>query len=675
MTWISSNLRTFCVPAGLMIALFLLCTEPCRATTQIFEDFQVDPGWDERNNRIVAPTTRVVTQNFGYRTTNHAGSGAGEIGGIVDRSPLEGAYYGKLIGPLTFDDPLSFSGKVSILDATHTSGFTSSSDIFVGFFNSDQQWWRPANFLGFRLRGNNEPASHVASLELGFGTSAWEANAIDWGTTIFPGNQVHDFQLNYSPLSSGGRLSFSWDGTQILSLNMGSGHRANNAILNRFGIFSSQLPGSIAGNVMEAYFDDLSVNGEWHNFSTDPGWEGVGNQKVFNDPHLYGTNDFGFSQTNFAGGSSGEAGGLLWRVEDNEEGLQGYYADDVGTLTLEDHLVASGEIVSDRFSIDAGAMLGWFNSADQDWPPKNFVGVYMDSLSEVGRLFTPMYGTAAGTTKFAREPWMLFSPDGVPKDWTIEYSPQGRGAITVTLDGISKTLALESGDKAEGATFDRFGLFNMQDNNGKHSVIYLDNIAYTSNASGGTPVNHIEWAADISGDATVANRWTPQLTPNSNELTILLGDRITQPAVLFADVDIMMKSLQFDNANSYILAGQGSVNLESATNNASITVLAGSHEFQIQVNLNSDLDVTVSQGSTLTFNNGLDLNGFMLNKLGTGNLVINNTLTLDGGSINGIVINNAASVPEPSTLVLLSLALPAFSPAIRCSRKLRKQCS
>jgi hypothetical protein len=152
-------------------------------------------------------------------------------------------------------------------------------------------------------------------------------------------------------------------------------------------------------------------------------------------------------------------------------------------LTLADRLSARGKIVSERFSVDAGMMVGWFNSADQDWPPSNFVGIYLDSLSDTGRLFTPMYGTSTGSTQFARDPWLLLPPDGVPKDWSLEYDPAasgGRGAITVTLDGISKTLVLASGHKAQGATLDRFGIFNMQDNNGKHSVVYLDDVVYTS---------------------------------------------------------------------------------------------------------------------------------------------------------------------------------------------------
>ena len=55
-------------------------------------------------------------------------------------------------------------------------------------------------------------------------------------------------------------------------------------------------------------------------------------------------------------------------------------------------------------------MLGWFNSLEQDWPPSSFVGVYIDSLTDTGRYFTPMYGTGAGSTRFANEPWLLLPP-------------------------------------------------------------------------------------------------------------------------------------------------------------------------------------------------------------------------------------------------------------------------
>ena len=149
----------------------------------------------------------------------------------------------------------------------------------------------------------------------------------------------------------------------------------------------------------------------------------------------------------------------------------------------------------------------------------------------------------------------------------------------------------------------------------------------------------------------------------------MLGDVITSPRTIFADTDLTMKTLRIDNVNTYVMAGNAMLNLEADTGNATIEVLQGGFDAQLAVSLGSSLNVTVAAGSTITFNNGLDLNGFTLSKVGDGDLVINNALTLGGGSINGLVINNVVGVPEPSTVVLLGLAVVAFGPAV-----LRKRC-
>jgi len=63
------------------------------------------------------------------------------------------------------------------------------------------------------------------------------------------------------------------------------------------------------------------------------------------------------------------------------------------------------------------------------------------------------------------------------------------------------------------------------------------------------------------------------------------------------------------------------------------------------------------------------LNGFTLNKLGSGDLLINNFLSLDGGTINGTVINNAVTVPEPATVAMLLLTLVVLAPVRRMSAR------
>jgi hypothetical protein len=70
-------------------------------------------------------------------------------------------------------------------------------------------------------------------------------------------------------------------------------------------------------------------------------------------------------------------------------------------------------------------------------------------------------------------------------DWSLTYDPAaaaGRGEIRVTLGKESVTLALKPGQKAEGATFDRFGLFTSTAG-GQMVKIYLDDLAYTAAAA------------------------------------------------------------------------------------------------------------------------------------------------------------------------------------------------
>src|SRR5437867_6157678 len=70
------------------------------------ETFDADPGWDERNNRATDPGPRQIVQNFGFSgSSSNAGGSVGEIGGFITPAG-EPAFYGKVITPTTFNDPL-----------------------------------------------------------------------------------------------------------------------------------------------------------------------------------------------------------------------------------------------------------------------------------------------------------------------------------------------------------------------------------------------------------------------------------------------------------------------------------------------------------------------------------------------------------------------------------------
>ncbi len=468
------------------------------------ESFDRDPGWDSFRNRIVLkPVSK--QQDFGYQMSSHTGGQPGEIGGVVWRS-ITPAYYGKVIGPFSMDDALSASGKVVVKQAQTQFGWQTGSSIFVGFFNHAKQGWRPVNFLGFRLETHTDTDAkeieNRPAAEVGYGTCRWTAGGAHVNTSgqaqervvkeldqdamrrIAPDGSPHAWEFKYNPKGAdgSGEIRFTLDGVTTL-FTIPRHHREQGAAFDRFGIFNNQIP----GQEMEAYFENLIINGEAEDLSKDPGWEGKGNRDLVEDTQEYGAQDFGFSPTFFAGGKPGELGGRFFSVDPWETKFQGYYGDRVCPLTLDDKLSARGKFAAPVFSVDSTFALGWFNSSERGWPLKNFIGVYFDSLSDTGRIIQPLYGTSEGN-KERDGGFVTFLPDGTHYEWTLQYDPAGTGnlgAITFSINGQSVTRPLAEGDKAKGAILDRFGVFNLPWANSKHCVVYLDDLVYTSSAAEG----------------------------------------------------------------------------------------------------------------------------------------------------------------------------------------------
>ena len=211
------------------------------------------------------------------------------------------------------------------------------------------------------------------------------------------------------------------------------------------------------------------------------------------------------------------------------------------------------------------------------------------------------------------------------------------------------------------------------------------------NIGEGEPQSDFTWNIDSFGDWTNANNWDPPgggPPGDPGEVsfanhTATFGSVITSTRTVVTDTAVSVRAITFDDDNTYVIAGGGSVNLIAASGaglSTSITGVQGTHQFQAAVNLHTDTTVNISSDSTLIFNNALDLNGNVLNKTGAGELAIRNDLltgggmvslqqgTLSGnGTVGGDVVNDggtispgnsleaASVVPEPTTLLLVMI--------------------
>jgi hypothetical protein len=163
-------------------------------------------------------------------------------------------------------------------------------------------------------------------------------------------------------------------------------------------------------------------------------------------------------------------------------------------------------------------------------------------------------------------------------------------------------------------------------------------------AATGAFVSNYAWNVNASGGWGTLSNWNPGSVPNSNGVTVTFGNVITLPQTVFVESSVIAKTIEFNNANKYALAGTGEIVLAADTGSASISVTQGNHEFQAPVQLQSNTNVNVAAGS-LTFNNVLDLNGKVFTiQSGTVN-IRNIVLPGAGGSIvNGASLGGAGAM-------------------------------
>ena len=152
---------------------------------------------------------------------------------------------------------------------------------------------------------------------------------------------------------------------------------------------------------------------------------------------------------------------------------------------------ASGKVCLRRGVSDSTTLIGFYHSArslevnpsQQFGTPKSFLGAAVEGPSSEGFHFYPVYRNEGGgaSSGMGADPPRIY-PDGKSHDWTLHYDPaaaDGKGRITVTLDGHAASMDLSPGDKSAGAHFDRFGLVTPWiDGNGQH--VYFDDLSYTN---------------------------------------------------------------------------------------------------------------------------------------------------------------------------------------------------
>jgi hypothetical protein len=196
--------------------------------------------------------------------------------------------------------------------------------------------------------------------------------------------------------------------------------------------------------------EDFTVDPKWIEFTTrraPASWPRV-------------KQDFGWRR--------GEIGGVVWRST-----VPASYARVIQERSLAQRLKASGKFRMTKNFGNSGILFGWFNESSRGWRTPNSLVFRLDGNGPGYWVFFE-YGTQHGLTagkgcfegdRYQTTATKPFPADGAVHTWSLEYDPAGaenRGLVIFTLDGRAWTLPLETDHKADGATFNRFGILNMQ---------------------------------------------------------------------------------------------------------------------------------------------------------------------------------------------------------------------
>jgi hypothetical protein len=234
-----------------------------------------------------------------------------------------------------------------------------------------------------------------------------------------------------------------------------------------------------------AAFASFTLAGErTERFDRDPGWEARNNRIAATSPRQV-KQDFGYSITKHAGGGVGEIGGTITPAAE-----PAYYAKKIEKRTFADRLSASGTLV---FTERRGhVLLAFFNSGTlNEWRTPNTIALRLSPRGDIFYAWLeyatnrwraggdgPVSFPTERNPKTGRLDLKGFKTEGVHR-WTLEYDPdgnQGRGVVTATIDGVKAVCHLADGHKADGATFDRFGLLNVMKSADDPGEMWLDDL-------------------------------------------------------------------------------------------------------------------------------------------------------------------------------------------------------
>ena len=200
-------------------------------------------------------------------------------------------------------------------------------------------------------------------------------------------------------------------------------------------------------------------------------------------------------------------------------------------------------------------------------------------------------------------------------DWVANFAPSD------TITGFQ--LSVENGGAYQGPNT---------------LTLYIDNIT--------TPVTGpvvSAWSVDKMGNYNNASNWGGTV-PNAIGAEADLFGSITTSRSVNTDTAITLGTLNFNNANTYVLGGAGSLTMQTSSGAASVIVQAGTQKINLPLTIASSTNLNVSSGATLLISDPVTIDaGKTLAAIGSGTVTYQSTITVGTGATFAVSSSTSAN--------------------------------
>jgi hypothetical protein len=193
-----------------------------------------------------------------------------------------------------------------------------------------------------------------------------------------------------------------------------------------------------------------------------------------------------------------------------------------------------------------------------------------------------------------------------------------------------------------------FKALNIEGQSNAGETIYLDNVNvnYTPGPS--------QWVPNGLGDWNAAGNWASATVPNAVDAEADFFGAISANHSVYTDVPVTVGTVNFNNANTYLVTGTGSLTLQASTGNAQVIVQQGTQELDLPTTIASNTVFNVSSGANLIVANPLTINsGKSLSQTGAGTVTYQSIIN----------VANAASIAFGNSTHAYQLNLASGSTA------------